>query len=43
MGLENARKRLALMGGDGARLDLVERDGWVVASVLLPGAQGAAR
>jgi signal transduction histidine kinase len=43
VGLENARKRLALMGGDGARLDLVERDGWVVATLLLPGTQGAAR
>jgi Histidine kinase len=36
LGLQNARKRIALAGGVGARLDLAERDGWVVASLALP-------
>jgi LytS/YehU family sensor histidine kinase len=36
VGLVNTRKRLALVGGPGARLELVERDGWVIATILLP-------
>lgn len=36
VGLTNARKRLALVLGDGARLDLSEHSGWVRATLTLP-------
>lgn len=36
VGLENARRRLALALGPGATLDLRERDGWVTAALFLP-------
>jgi signal transduction histidine kinase len=42
VGLVNTRKRLALVAGAGARLELVERDGWVIATLVLPSpAEGA--
>jgi hypothetical protein len=36
VGLSNARRRLLHAKGDGARLDLVERDGWVRATLVFP-------
>ena len=36
LGLDNTRKRLALMNGEGSHLTLFERDGWVVATLELP-------
>jgi len=36
VGLSNARKRLRLAKGDAASLDLVERDGWVRATLRFP-------
>ncbi|MTW05761.1 sensor histidine kinase [Duganella ginsengisoli] len=36
VGLSNARKRLILSKGDSASLDLVERDGWVRATLHFP-------
>lgn len=36
VGLANARKRLALVLGDGARVDLIENSGWVRATLTLP-------
>lgn len=36
VGLANARKRLALALGSGATVDLIERDGWVRATLHLP-------
>lgn len=36
MGLNNARKRLSLTVGGGARLDLAEAGGWVRATLTLP-------
>lgn len=36
VGLANARKRLALAVGNGALLELAERDGWVRATLQLP-------
>ena len=38
VGLENTRRRLALAIGAQASVDLVERDGWVVATLVLPAA-----
>ncbi len=36
LGLDNTRKRLALLNGEGTHLTLLERDGWVVATLELP-------
>lgn len=36
VGLSNARKRLVLSKGDDASLDLLERDGWVCATLRFP-------
>jgi hypothetical protein len=35
LGLENSRKRLALLNHEGSQLTLVERDGWVIATFQL--------
>jgi two-component sensor histidine kinase len=35
LGLENSRKRLALLNHDGSHLTLIERDGWVIATLQL--------
>lgn len=39
MGLSNTARRLGLLFGALASCDLVERDGWVIASLILPRAQ----
>lgn len=36
LGFENTQKRLALLNGAAAQLTLIERDGWVVATLWLP-------
>jgi len=41
VGLSNARKRLLHAKGDGSSLDLVERDGWVRATLTFPAAHHA--
>ncbi len=38
LGVENAQKRLALLNGAAAQLTLIERDGWVIATLCLPAA-----
>ncbi len=38
LGIENTQKRLALLSGAAAQLTLIERDGWVVATLCLPAA-----
>ena len=38
LGIENTQKRLALLNGAAAQLTLIERDGWVVATLCLPAA-----
>jgi two-component sensor histidine kinase len=35
LGLENSRKRLALLNHEGSHLTLIERDGWVIATLRL--------
>ena len=35
LGLENTRKRLSLLNGEDAQLALIERDGWVIATLQL--------
>jgi Histidine kinase len=35
VGLDNTRKRLSLLNGDDSQLALVERDGWVIATLQL--------
>jgi len=35
LGLDNTRKRLSLLNGEDANLVLVERDGWVIATLQL--------
>ncbi len=38
LGIENTQKRLSLVSGTAADLSLIERDGWVVATLCLPAA-----